>query len=114
MPKHRPDEVDLEGDSHEKDASAIADSLVERGRAALAGVPGGADRARQAVSDAQGQLNGLSDVGVVAAAGFALGVTCGLFLAGAPRLILAISAIPVALTLQSTMARGLRPVRLVN
>lgn len=114
MPKNQPDEIDLAVDSDVPDVGAIADSLVERGRAALDGVPAAADRARQALTGAQGQINGLSDVGVVAAAGFALGVTCGLFLGGAPRLILAISGIPVALTLQSAMSRGLRPVRLTH
>jgi hypothetical protein len=57
---------------------------------------------------------GLSDMGIVAASGFALGVSSGLLLAGAPRAILILSMIPVALTLRSAFARGMRPARLLN
>ena len=66
------------------------------------------------MGDAQDHVNQLSDMGVVAALGFALGVSSGLVLAGAPRVILALSAVPVALTLRSAMTRGVRPARLVN
>jgi hypothetical protein len=34
--------------------------------------------------------------------------------AGAPRAILILSMIPVALTLRSAFARGMRPARLIN
>jgi hypothetical protein len=53
-------------------------------------------------------------MGVVAALGFALGLSSGLWLAGAPRVILALSAVPAALTLRSALTRGVRPAGLVN
>ena len=53
-------------------------------------------------------------MGVVAAAGFALGVSSGLRLAGASRAIIILSMIPVALTLRSSFERGMRPARLIN
>ena len=66
------------------------------------------------LAGAQDQINGLSDMGIVAASGFALGVSSGLLLAGAPRALLILSMIPVALTLRSAFARGMRPARLLN
>jgi hypothetical protein len=93
---------------------ALADTLVDRGRAVLDQFPAVADSARDALAGAQDQVNGLSDMGIVAASGFALGVSSGLLLAGAPRAILILSMIPVALTLRSAFARGMRPARLIN
>jgi hypothetical protein len=61
-----------------------------------------------------GRVNRLSDMGIIAASGFALGVTSGLLLAGAPRVILILSLIPVGLTVRSAFARGMRPARLMN
>ena len=114
MAKNRAHETEVEDGPDEADVAALADTLVERGRAVLEQVPAVADSAREALADAQDHVNQLSDMGVVAALGFALGVSSGLLLAGAPRVILALSAIPVALTLRSAMTRGVRPARLVN
>lgn len=114
MANNRPDEIDGDDVPGGTATAAFADTLVDRGRAVLDRVPAVADSAREVLGAAQSQVNELSDMGVVAAAGFALGVSSGLLLAGAPRVILALSAIPVALTLRSAMARGVRPARLVN
>jgi len=92
MANDRPDEIDVDDVPDGTDTATFADTLVARGRAVV-------DRV---------------DMGVVAALGFALGVSSGLVLAGAPRVILALSAVPVALTLRSAMTRGVRPARLVN
>lgn len=95
-------------------ASDLADTLVERGRAVLGEVPNVAASAREALADAQEQVNGLSDLGIVAASGFALGVSTGLLVAGAPRIVVGVSTILVFLTFRSAMARGVRPSKLVN
>ena len=93
-------------------------SLIDQGRAVADQIPGAVDDARAALNAAQDQLNdqldGLSDRGVIAAAGFTAGVTAGLFLAGAPRLILALSVLPVAITVRSALNRGVRLSRLVK
>jgi len=112
--KNRPAEIDVDGVSDETAMGELADAFVAGGRAVVDRVPAVADSAREALADAQEHVNHLSDTGVVAALGFALGVSSGLLLAGAPRLILALSAIPVALTLRSAMTRGVRPARLIN
>lgn len=91
------------------DAAAFADMLVERGRAVIDHVPDVAAGAREALAAAHEQVNGLSDLGVVAAFGFALGVTTGLLLSGAPRVVVGLSAVLVVLTFRSGMARGVRP-----
>jgi hypothetical protein len=96
------------------DMGALADILVGRGRAVLDQFPTVADSARGVLAGAQDQVNGLSDMDVIAASGFALGVSSGLLLAGAPRAILILSMIPVALTLRSAFERGMRPARLIN
>lgn len=107
MPKQEPYETDVEEIPDGTDSAWLADASAELGRAV-------ADRAREALTDAQNRVNGLSDLGVVAAAGFALGVTGSLLFAGGPRLIVACSAVPVALTVRSALGRGKRPTRLVN
>jgi NaMN:DMB phosphoribosyltransferase len=114
MANDRPDEIDVDDVPDGTDTATFADTLVARGRAVVDRVPAVADSAREALADAQDHVNQLSDMGVVAALGFALGVSSGLLLAGAPRVILALSAVPVALTLRSAMTRGVRPARLVN
>jgi len=91
-------------------ADAVDDgirTLIERGRSA-------ADHLPDAVDAAQGQLDLLSDKGVIGAVGFSIGVTTGLFLAGAPRPILAISLVPLAITARAAMTRGVRLSRLVR
>jgi len=114
MATNRPDQIDVVDVPDGTAIGEVADALVAGGRAVVDRVPAVADSAREALADAQGHVNELSDMGVVGALGFALGVSGGLVLAGAPRVILALSAIPVALTLRSAMTRGVRPARLVN
>ena len=118
MAKNRTYKVDADGIVDDgparADMGARADTLVDRGRAVLDQFPAVADSARGVLAGAQDQVNGLSDTGIVAASGFALGVSSGLLLAGAPRAILILSMIPVALTLRSAFARGMRPARLLN
>lgn len=82
-------------------------TLIERSRAA-------ADHLPDAVDAAQGQLDLLSDKGVIGAVGFSIGVTTGLFLAGAPRPILALSMVPLAITVRAAMTRGVRLSRLMR
>ncbi len=88
-------------------ASGALHSVIDQGRTVAEQLPS-VDDAKAAFNAAQDQLDGLSDRGVIAAVGFSAGVTTGLFLAGAPRLILALSVIPFALTLRSAMGRGIR------
>ncbi len=89
-------------------------SLLERGRSAVERLPDAVDDARSALDAAEGQLAGLSDRGVIAAVGFSAGISTGLFLAGAPRLILAASIVPVLITVRTALARGVWVSRLVN
>ncbi len=89
-------------------------SLLDRGRSVADHLPDAVGDARSALDAAQGQLDLLSDRGVIAAVGFSAGVTTGLFLAGAPRLILAVSIVPLAVTVRSALTRGVRLSRLVN
>lgn len=114
MAKNRPDQIDVDDVPDGTAMGEVADAIVTHGRAVVDRVPAVADSARGALADAQDHVNQLSDMGVVAALGFALGVSSGLLLAGAPRVILALSAVPVALTLRSAMTRKVRPARLVN
>ena len=112
---HKTDADDVLDDVPDRaDMGELADTVVDRGRAVLDQFPAVADSARGVLAGAQDQVNGLSDTGIVAASGFALGVSSGLLLAGASRAILILSMIPVALTLRSAFARGMRPARLIN
>jgi hypothetical protein len=112
---HKIDLDDVDDDVADgADIGNVADTLVDRGRAVLDRAPAVADSARDVLSGARDQVNGLSDMGIIAASGFALGVSSGLLLAGAPRAILILSMIPVALTLRSAFARGVRPAVLIN
>ena len=102
------------GNAPAKESAALGDAvddgiktLIERSRAA-------ADHLPEAVDAAQSQLDLLSDKGVVGAVGFSLGVTTGLFLAGAPRPILAISIVPLAITVRAALTRGVRLSRLMR
>jgi hypothetical protein len=96
------------------DIGNVVDTLEDRGRAVLDRAPDVADSARDVLSGARDQVNGLSDIGIIAASGFALGVSSGLLLAGAPRVILILSMIPAGFTLWSAFARGVRPAVLIN
>jgi len=89
-------------------------SLLERGRGLADHVPDAIGEARSAVEAANGQLDLLSDRGVIAALGFSAGVTSGLIMAGASRPVLAISLLPLALTVRAALARGVRLSKLVN
>ena len=111
---HRTDADDVLDDGPDGADIDSSPIVVDRGRAVLDQFPAVADSARGVLAGAQDQVNGLSDTGIVAASGFALGVSSGLLLAGAPRAILILSMIPVALTLRSAFARGMRPARLIN
>jgi hypothetical protein len=91
-----------------------AQSLLERGRAVADQLPGAVDGARDMVEAASSQLDDFSDQGVIAALGLSAGVTIGLFLAGAPRVILGLALIPVAITVRAAMQRGVSPSRLVK
>jgi hypothetical protein len=102
------------GSAPTHEATAVGDAvdegiktLIERGRAA-------ADHLPDAVDAAQSQLDLLSDKGVIGAVGFSIGVTTGLFLAGAPRPILAVSMVPLAITVRAALTRGVRLSRLVR
>ncbi len=114
MARTKPHEIDADDAPGGADAGALADTLVERGRAVLDQVPNVAAGAREALADAQEQVNGLSDMGIVAASGFAFGVSTGLLLAGAPRIVVGLSTVLVLLTVRSAMERGVRPNKLVN
>jgi hypothetical protein len=89
-------------------------SIIDRGRAVADHLPDAVGEARSALDAAQGQLDLLSDRGVIAAVGFCAGITTGLFLAGAPRAILAVSMLPLGVTVRSALTRGVRLSRLVN
>ncbi|HEY7937903.1 MAG TPA: hypothetical protein VID26_12345 [Candidatus Limnocylindrales bacterium] len=89
-------------------------TVLERGRSVADHLPDAVAEARSALDAAQGQLDLLSDRGVIAAVGYCAGITTGLFLAGAPRAILAISVVPLAVTVRSALTRGVRLSRLVN
>jgi hypothetical protein len=109
------------GSSATDERDAVADAvddgfkaLLERGRSVADHVPDAIEEARSAVGAAQSQLDLLSDRGVIAAVGFSAGMTSGLLLAGAPRPVLAISLLPLALTVRAALTRGVRLSRLVN
>jgi hypothetical protein len=91
-----------------------AGSLLDRGRAVAEQLPNAVDGAWGVIAAAHGQVDDLSDQGVITAVAFSAGDTMGLILAGAPRLILALALIPTAITARSAILRGVRPARLVN
>ena len=112
---HKIDLDDVLDDGPDRaDMGELADTVVDRGRAVLDQFPAVADSARDVLSGARDQVNGLSDMGIIAASGFALGVSTGLLFAGAPRVILILSMIPAGFTLWSAFARGVRPAVLIN
>lgn len=93
---------------------AVAQTLMDRGRAVADQWPEAVDSARGMIGAAQDQVDELSDQGVIAAVGFSAGVTVGLLLAGAPRFILALALLPTAITVRSAVQRGIRPAGLMN
>ena len=91
-----------------------ARSLVDRGQTLIGHLPDGVHGARSAVNAASASLEELSDQGVIAAVGLSAGLTIGLLLAGAPRVVLALALVPTAITIRSAMGRGVGPARLVK
>jgi hypothetical protein len=89
-------------------------AVMDGGRAVASQLPGAIEGARGAVGSASAAIDDLSDQGVVAAMALSAGVTIGLFLAGAPRLILALACLPTAIAVRSAMQRGVGPVQLVT
>lgn len=89
-------------------------AVMDGGRAVASQLPGAVDGARDAVGSATAAIDDLSDQGVIAATALSAGVMLGLFLAGAPRLILALAVLPTAITARSAMQRGVKPARLVK
>ena len=104
----------IELEPTEEPVDRAVQALREQGRAIAGQVPAAVDTARSAFGAAEDQLDGLSDRGVIAAVGFSVGITAGLFLAGSSRAVLAISAVPIAVTIRSAFRRGVRFSRLVN
>ena len=89
-------------------------AVMDGGRAVASQLPGAVDGARDAVGSASAAVDDLSDQGVIAAMALSAGVLLGLFLAGAPRVILALALLPTAITVRSAMQRGVALGRLVT
>ena len=89
-------------------------SLLERGRLVAGQLPSAVHDARGMIAAASGQLDDLLDQDEIAAVGLSAGVTIGLFLGGAPRVILALALIPATITVRAAMERGVGPSRLVK
>lgn len=100
-------------DAHDTTGDA-PQSLVDRGRAVADQIPGIVGSAGEVIEAASAQMDDLSDQGVIAAVALSAGVTIGLFLAGAPRPILAFALLPLAITVRAAMQRGVRVSRLIN
>ncbi len=83
-------------------------ALVARGRSIGERLPGAVDGVCATMDAASDQLEQLSDASVRSVFGLSGGVTSGLFLAGAPRVILGIALIPVAVIGRAAMQRGAR------
>ena len=90
-----------------------ARTVIDSGRAAANQLPSAFDGARDMVGSASAAIDDFSDLGVVAATAMSAGVTLGLFLAGAPRLILALACLPMIITARSALQRGVGPAQLV-
>ncbi len=88
--------------------------LAERGRAVMDQAPAVAEGVGVALGAASSQVDELSDQGVLTALALSSGVLLGLFLAGAPRPILALGLLPIAITARAAMHRGFRVSRLLN
>lgn len=112
---HRVSDEDVDGDTGKDTLDlAPAATMIEKGRQVLDHLPAAAAGVRGTLAEAEAQMDGLSDTGVVAASGFALDVSAGLLLAGAPRVVLAAAGVAVMLTLRSVLGRGIHPTRLLN
>jgi hypothetical protein len=102
------------GDGVKEHFDEATHSLAERGRAVADQIPGIVESASGVMEVASSQMDDLSDQGVIAAVALSSGVMIGLFLAGAPRPILALGLLPIAITARAAMQRGVRVSRLVN
>ena len=101
-------------DVDEAEPGREAPTLAERGRAVADQLPAMVEGAGGFIEAAAAQMDDLSDQGVIAAVALSAGVTIGLFLAGAPRAILALALLPLAITARAAMQRGVRVSRLIN
>ena len=111
-PATSPDNGIVDGMS---DALDNVSGAIEKGRRVAAEqVPVMTANAKQAFGEAEARVERLSDVGLAAATGFALGVSAVLLLTGAPRIVLAVSAVPAAVMLRAAANRGMRPSALTN
>lgn len=110
----QPDSEPAVGDGLKAHIDEAAQSLAEHGRAVAGQLPGIVESAGGVVEAAAAQVDDLSDQGVIAALALASGVMIGLFLAGAPRPILALGLLPVAITARAAMQRGVRVSTLLN
>ena len=81
-------------------------ALVGRGRSIRERLPGAVDGVRVTMDAASGQLEQFSGESERSVFGLSAGVTIGLFLAGALRVILGVALIPVAIIGRATMQRG--------
>jgi len=88
-------------------------AVTDGGRAVASQVPSALDGARDALGSASAVVDDLSDQGLTAAMALSGGVVLGLFLAGAPRAILALALLPAAITVRSAIQRGVGPIGLV-
>ena len=95
-------------------ADQASRSLAERGRAVMDQAPAVMDGVGAVLGTASSQVDDLSDQGVLTALALSSGVLLGLFLAGAPRPILALGLLPIAITARAAMHRGVRVSRLLN
>jgi hypothetical protein len=85
------------------------DTLLGAGRSVADLLPGAVGGARGVFGVASAALDDLSDEALIAALGLSAGMTIGLFLAGAPRAVLALALIPTAFTMRAAMQRGVGP-----
>jgi hypothetical protein len=113
--------VDGMSDTLENVSGALATGRENVSRAIATGrsvaaeqVPVMTANAKQAIGEAEARVERLSDVGLAAATGFALGVSAVLLLTGAPRIVLGLSAVPAAVMLRAAANRGMRPSALTN
>jgi len=113
MAKHPQSELESDVPIREQFEQATR-AVVEGGRAVASQLPGALDGAREMVGSASAAVDDLSDQGVVAAMALSAGVTIGLFLAGAPRLILALACLPTLIAVRSALQRGVGPAQLVT
>ena len=94
--------------------STFARTVVQDGRDLAGQLPDAASGARDMLTSTQRGLDHLSDGGIVAAMALSAGFAAGLLVAGAPRLVLAIAAVPMGLVSRSLLSRGVSPSSLLR